>query len=212
MKDTEILSTFLELDPRAAPQAERVLVFDACQAGVVLRALLFVEVVIGVGAMFGASSVLDWVLRLSVLTGASLPATLIWLIVACGFKRWLARLPPFGQYGAGLLLGAMAGVYGCAMLLMVGLVDQPPWIACASTGAALAAALVAALVLRAKGRTPAATAARLSELQARIRPHFLFNTLNSAIALVRAEPAKAETLLEDLSDLFRHALVDQASR
>jgi two-component system sensor histidine kinase AlgZ len=209
MKDTEILSTFLELDPQAAPQAERVLVFDACQAGVVLRALLFVEVVVGVGAMFGASGVLDWVLRLSVLTGASLPATLIWLIVACSFKRWLSRLPPFGQYGAGLLLGALAGVYGCAMLLMVGLVDQPPWIACASTGAALAAALVAALVLRAKGRAPAATAARLSELQARIRPHFLFNTLNSAIALVRAEPAKAETLLEDLSDLFRHALVDQ---
>ena len=40
-------------------------------------------------------------------------------------------------------------------------------------------------------------------------PHFLFNTLNSAIALVRAEPAKAESLLEDLSDLFRHALVEQ---
>jgi two-component system sensor histidine kinase AlgZ len=37
----------------------------------------------------------------------------------------------------------------------------------------------------------------------------LFNTLNSAIALVRAEPAKAEALLEDLSDLFRHALMDQ---
>ncbi|HQQ71020.1 MAG TPA: histidine kinase, partial [Alicycliphilus sp.] len=35
------------------------------------------------------------------------------------------------------------------------------------------------------------------------------NTLNSAIALVRDEPAKAEALLEDLSDLFRHALVEQ---
>ena len=46
----------------------------------------------------------------------------------------------------------------------------------------------------------------MGELQARIRPHFLFNTLNSAIALVRAEPARAEALLEDLSDLFRHAL------
>ena len=68
--------------------------------------------------------------------------------------------------------------------------------------------LVAALVLRATGRTPAATTARLAELQARIRPHFLFNTLNSAIALVREEPAKAEAMLEDLSELFRHALVD----
>jgi two-component system sensor histidine kinase AlgZ len=72
----------------------------------------------------------------------------------------------------------------------------------------LSAALVAALVLRAKGRMPADTQARLSELQARIRPHFLFNTLNSAIALVRADPARAEAILEDLSDLFRHALMD----
>ncbi|MFT4242972.1 MAG: histidine kinase, partial [Acidovorax sp.] len=85
----------------------------------------------------------------------------------------------------------------------------PPWAASAATGALLAAMLVAALVLRARGRTPAATTARLAELQSRIRPHFLFNTLNSAIALVRAEPAKAESLLEDLSDLFRHALVEQ---
>jgi two-component system, LytTR family, sensor histidine kinase AlgZ len=63
-------------------------------------------------------------------------------------------------------------------------------------------------VLRAKARTPADTAARLAELQARIRPHFLFNTLNSAIALVQDDPRRAEAVLEDLSDLFRHALVD----
>ncbi len=86
---------------------------------------------------------------------------------------------------------------------------SPPWLASAACGALLSAMLVTALVLRARGRTPAATTARLTELQSRIRPHFLFNTLNSAIALVRAEPAKAESLLEDLSDLFRHALVEQ---
>ena len=210
MKDTEILSTFLELDARAAPAgSERVLVFDACQLGVVLRAVLFVELVAAVGAMFGAASPLDWLLRLAVLTAATLPATLAWLIVACTLKRWLGRLPEPMQYGAGMALGALAGAYGCGMLAASGLVEQVPWVASASAGAALAAALVAALVLRARGRTPAAIAARLSELQSRIRPHFLFNTLNSAIALVRAEPEKAETLLEDLSDLFRHALIDQ---
>jgi two-component system sensor histidine kinase AlgZ len=57
---------------------------------------------------------------------------------------------------------------------------------------------------------PAATTARLAELQSRIRPHFLFNTLNSAIALVRAEPAQAEAVLEDLAELFRSALADPA--
>jgi two-component system sensor histidine kinase AlgZ len=68
--------------------------------------------------------------------------------------------------------------------------------------------IMAGLVLRARGRTPAATTARLEELQARIRPHFLFNTLNTAIALVREEPAKAEAMLEDLAELFRRALAD----
>ena len=105
--------------------------------------------------------------------------------------------------------GPLAGAYGCGMLALVGMAASPPWLASAATGALLAAMLVAALVLRARGRTPAATTARLTELQSRIRPHFLFNTLNSAIALVREEPAKAESLLEDLSDLFRVALVEQ---
>ncbi|MBL8337072.1 MAG: histidine kinase [Rhodoferax sp.] len=210
MKDTEILSTFQELDPGApAPEGCRALVFDACQLGVVLRAVLFVEVVGAIGAMFGAATPLDWLLRLAVLTAATLPATLAWLIVACSLKRWLGRWPEPAQVAAGMGLGALAGVYGCAMLYLAGLSEQAPWVSSASAGAGLAAALVAALVLRARGRQPAATAARLTELQSRIRPHFLFNTLNSAIALVRAEPAKAEALLEDLSDLFRHALIDQ---
>jgi two-component system, LytTR family, sensor histidine kinase AlgZ len=148
-------------------------------------------------------------LRLALLTGAALPATLMWLIVGCSLKRLLARLRTGWQIVCGVMLGAAAGAYGCAMLAVPGLIDSAPWLAATSTGATLAAALVTALVMRSRGRTPAATAARLSELQSRIRPHFLFNTLNSAIALVRAEPAKAETMLEDLCDLFRHALVDQ---
>ncbi|MBC7940352.1 MAG: histidine kinase, partial [Chitinophagaceae bacterium] len=86
---------------------------------------------------------------------------------------------------------------------------QAPWVASAAAGALLSAVLVAALVLRSKGRLPAETVARLAELQARIRPHFLFNSLNSAIALVREDPRRAEALLEDLSELFRHALVSK---
>lgn len=210
MKDSQILSAFQELAATpAAPEPSRTLVFDACQVGVVLRAVLFVEAVVGVGAMFGAVTFLDWLTRLSLLTGGALPATLVWLIGACSLKKVLARLSPVMQQVAGVALGAVSGLYGCGVLTLVGLLEPAPWLASAFTGALLSAALVAALVLRAKGTTPAATAARLSELQARIRPHFLFNTLNSAIALVRAEPRKAEALLEDLSDLFRHALMEQ---
>jgi two-component system sensor histidine kinase AlgZ len=209
MKDSQILSAFMD-EPRPRAKPARVLVFDACHVGVIMRAVLFVEATLMTGAMYGAVTPMDWLLRVALLSGAALPATLAWLIVACSFKGRLERLPPPLQVAFGVALGAAAGIYGCVLLRMTGVTASPPWLASAITGAMLAALLVAALMLRAKGRTPAATAARLAELQARIRPHFLFNTLNSAIALVRQDPAKAETLLEDLSDLFRHALVDQA--
>ncbi|PIG00264.1 two-component system sensor histidine kinase AlgZ [Comamonas sp. 26] len=189
------------ISPRSA------LVFDACNAGVVLRAVLFVQVVVGTVAIYGADSIWEWFSSTALLTGACLPGTLVWLITACSLKHQLQRLGTRGQYLAGVLLGALAGLYACAMLQFVS-VGKAPWLASAVTGGLLAALLVTALVLRARGNTPAQTQARLTELQSRIRPHFLFNTLNSAIALVRAEPAKAEALLEDLSDLFRYALAE----
>ncbi|MBP7605769.1 MAG: histidine kinase [Giesbergeria sp.] len=194
----------------ASAGAGRALVFDACHVGVVLRAVLFVETVLAVGVLYGARTPQDWLAQVALLTAGALPATLVWLLAGCSLKTVLQRLPTRGQYAAGVALGALAGVYACAMLALAGAVPAPPpWLASGASGALLAAALVNALVLRARGRTPAATTARLTELQSRIRPHFLFNTLNSAIALVRAEPAQAESLLEDLSDLFRHALVEQ---
>ena len=213
MHDSPSLSTLppdLSSPPLSRAQATaRALLFDACALGVVLRAVLFVETVLAVGAMFVTDHAAQWLSTLAFLTGGALPATLAWLIVACSAKQWLARLPTRAQYAAGTVLGAAAGLFACAVLAWAAAHPAAPWIASAMTGALLASMLVAALALRARGRTPAATAARLTELQSRIRPHFLFNTLNSAIALVRAEPAKAESLLEDLSDLFRHALIEQ---
>ncbi|MBY0455378.1 MAG: sensor histidine kinase [Burkholderiaceae bacterium] len=208
MQKPQILSIPLSAPPQDSA-GQRALVFDACHVGVVLRAVLFVETVLGVGAMYGADTLLEWLARLSLLTGGALPATLVWLMAACSLKLLLQRLGTHSQFAAGVALGALAGLYACAMLALAGVGEAPAWLASAASGALLAAALVAALVLRAGGRTPAATTARLAELQSRIRPHFLFNTLNSAIALVREDPAQAEALLEDLSDLFRHALQEQ---
>ncbi|MEA9771404.1 histidine kinase [Xanthomonas campestris] len=51
--------------------------------------------------------------------------------------------------------------------------------------------------------------AELDALTARVQPHFLFNTLNMAIALLHARPQQAEQLLLDLSELFRAALTTQ---
>lgn len=49
-------------------------------------------------------------------------------------------------------------------------------------------------------------ASRIAALQARIRPHFLFNSLNTVAALIHAAPDKAERGIEDLADLFRASL------
>ena len=190
-----------------APSA---LVFDACQVGVVLRTVLVVQAVLAVVMMFFEDSLIAWGAKLALVTGGALPGTLLWLVVTCSLKHQLQRLPRSGQYAAGIGLGAGAGIYAVLMLLLAAAISttSAPWLASGFAGALFAAALVAALEWRAKGRTPAATAAKLAELQSRIRPHFLFNTLNSAIALVRQEPARAEALLEDLSDLFRAALAE----
>jgi two-component system sensor histidine kinase AlgZ len=215
MEDSQILSTLQERPSRQRPgsahEAADVLLFDACHVGVVLRAVLLVVGVFAVGVMFGAVDGLDWVLRAAVVTGGVLPATLLWLIVACSLKKPLSRRPRRVQYAAGVVLGALVGLYGCGLLALLGFVAPTPWGASALAGALMAAVLVAALVWRLKGRTPAATAARLTELQARIRPHFLFNTLNTAIALVRDQPLQAEAILEDLAELFRHALQEQGA-
>jgi two-component system, LytTR family, sensor histidine kinase AlgZ len=51
--------------------------------------------------------------------------------------------------------------------------------------------------------------ARVHALQARIRPHFLFNSMNTIASLTRTDPARAETAVQDLSDLFRANLSEK---
>ena len=62
--------------------------------------------------------------------------------------------------------------------------------------------------LRGRALSPALTEARLQALQARIRPHFLFNSINAVLSLMRQEPRRAEQALEDLADLFRVLMAD----
>lgn len=54
--------------------------------------------------------------------------------------------------------------------------------------------------------------ARIQALQSRIRPHFLFNSMNTIASLIRSQPQQAERAVEDLSDLFRISLGDASSQ
>jgi two-component system sensor histidine kinase AlgZ len=186
--------------------------FDVCHVGVLLRALLFVHGVMAVGLLFAASSWQAWLTLFAVGAGSALPGVLLWLVLVCASKSVLLALPTAGRWAVAIVLGAACGAAGSVLMwwpapVAVGL---PGWLAPAAAGAAFAAALFLWLRLRAKATLPADTTARLAELQSRIRPHFLFNTLNSALTLVRLDPARAEGVLEDLAELFRVAIADSA--
>jgi len=64
--------------------------------------------------------------------------------------------------------------------------------------------------LRAQSLSPVLSAARIQALQARIRPHFLFNSINAVLGVVRSNPKQAEAALEDMADLFRMAMADNS--
>ncbi len=79
-------------------------------------------------------------------------------------------------------------------------------------------AIISALVLRYlflryqwKQRIRTEAEARLQALQARIRPHFLFNSINTVTSLIHDKPDMAEEALLDLADLFRASMQDEKS-
>ena len=124
-EETSLLGSLMPSDLERPPvPTAGVGMFDACHVGVVLRAVLFVESVVAVAALFGASEPVDWLLRFSLMTGGVLPATLAWLIAACLLKARLNRLPPALQWTAGIGLGAAAGLYGVGLLSLMGLCNQ----------------------------------------------------------------------------------------
>ncbi|WP_369600144.1 histidine kinase [Hahella sp. SMD15-11] len=140
----------------------------------------------------------------------------LWLLGG-PLRGWLARRPlhrqgawalvvleavtlTYALLADGMLQWAVSGRYGGpdgAFVLHVALV-----------GLILFGLLMRYLYLGALARVQqqAALNARLDALQARIRPHFLFNSLNSIVSLISRAPAQAEEALLDLSELFRAAL------
>jgi two-component system sensor histidine kinase AlgZ len=216
--ETAPLSSMLppsELTPAAdaAVRAARVsdgAAFDVCHGALALRALLAVNSVVLLGTLVASDT---WALAIAAIGPAlavSLPATLLWLGLVCALRRWIAPLSVGARVAVLAALGALLAWAASWPLLAVGLLEPAPlrsW-TLPLAGAATALPLAWWLQQREKARTPADARARLSELQSRIRPHFLFNTLNTAISLVRSDPPRAEGLLEDLAELFRVALQD----
>ncbi len=201
-------------DEKARGAAQAAAAFDVCHPALALRAVLLVQAALAVAALASADNGPDWVHRQSALAFAGAAGAMLWLVAICAAKRPLRRAGAALRAARVMLLGAAAALAAGAPLWALGLADSAGglrWAGAAAAGAGIAALLWSWLALRARIWQPAEAQARLAELQSRIRPHFLFNALNTALALVRHDPARAERVLEDLSDLFRTALADSGT-
>ena len=183
---------------------------DFRNLGVIARVLLGVNALAFAGALVAEatwSRALERFLHGAVLVEPMLLATLLLLYV---LSPLLERL----RYWAGCAaVAALALVVSGA--LHVGVagpeVDAGGLARTLLVVALVVASLLAYLRLLTRAYSPALAEARLQALQSRIRPHFLFNSLNAVLSLVRRDPRRAERALEDLADLFRVLMQDTRS-
>jgi two-component system sensor histidine kinase AlgZ len=164
------------------------------------------------------------------------PASLTSFLAASAFAQWLALAsalllckagPVLSRFSSPLsyaLAATLSGMLSALAAWLVYVLDREfqyralqhlhPAQFC--LGTALMMALLSAVMLRYfyvrdqwRDQVRANAKASLQALQARINPHFLFNSMNTIAALVRRDPRTAEAAIEDLSDLFRAALGDE---
>jgi two-component system sensor histidine kinase AlgZ len=185
---------------------------DFRNLGVMLRVLLLVNAAALFAAAVRAVSLADILPRMAVISSwleAPLIATLLVLNVAMPL---LLRL----SYRVGLVVALAAAAL---IAVALGAVQRefgrevPATDMLWHAAYAVAAGLMLAAYFRLRDRafSPAIAEARLQALQARIRPHFLFNSINAVLSLVRSDPRRAEGALEDLSELFRSLMAENRS-
>jgi two-component system sensor histidine kinase AlgZ len=139
--------------------------------------------------------------------------------VLCYLRKVLNRLPRLRALGMAYLLLLMTtfAVSECAILLLwaFGRLDSPfpEWYGSFHILTLTISAIINGLLLRLflakhelQRRTLSEARARLQALQSRIRPHFVFNSMNIIASLIRSAPQKAEAAIEDMADLFRMML------
>lgn len=137
----------------------------------------------------------------------------------CATRRWLSRCSmPVGIAISYTLLLAVTAIVSECTYELVQVSGIAPDIAAHSRLAFLGrnlivSAIIDALFLRYfyinnqwRRNLERDVRSRIEALQARIRPHFLFNSLNTIAALIRSQPKLAEHVIEDLADLFRASL------
>ena len=181
---------------------------DFRNLGVIARVLVAVNAAAAVGALFAAANPAMALERFVAMAAFVEPLLLVSLAALFLLSPLLQRV----SYAAGFTVVLVVVVVLAALYqgFVPAVVAEPlpdTWRTLALS-AILAAAVLGLLRLIAKAYSPAIAEARLQALQARIRPHFLFNSLNAVLSLIRRDPKRAERALEDLADLFRTLMAE----
>ena len=175
--------------------------------GILLRILLIVNL-----AAFAAAVVKSVTLRgiwneLLEISALVEPLLILSLIALMALNGVLNRLPYYlgilAVIALELLLTALLYAAGRPLIAMDSPLGRYWLLVSIVTGM-----LLVYFDLRGRALSPALSEARLQALQARIRPHFLFNSINAVLSLIRQDPKRAEVALEDMSDLFRVLMAD----
>lgn len=173
--------------------------------GVLLRVIAIVVVLSLTAAVAESASPTEFVTRFLRITALAAPATLITLMLWCAERRAVPALDVRLQRAIAWATPALVA-YGASVLFGEG----TPWtpLAQGQVALSLGAGIQHYYELRERAFSPAMVEAKYQALQSRIRPHFLFNSLNAVLAVIRTEPAKAERMLESIAELFRAVMAD----
>ncbi len=169
---------------------------DLRNLGVLARALIIFVTMVASHALAVSASVTDVPINMALALAASLP------IAASTGLVWALASPLLRRLAYWQATFAVAAVTVLLTLATARWFDLVTWRAVPLALIVLAAMLVYFHTLG-RALSPAVTEARLQALQARIRPHFLFNSINGVLGVLRGEPARAESALMDMADLFR---------
>jgi len=180
-----------------------------CNLGVMLRSLVVVNLLVAAGAVSRAPTLAAAGPEFMSLAACAEPMLFVSLAVLCAARPLLHALG-----------------YARSIVVVAAFELALSWLAARALGAALPQATavswpqlallalfalgvtLAYFDLRSRALAPAVAEARIQALQARIRPHFLYNTINAVLSLIRSEPRRAEHALEDLADLFLVLMAD----
>jgi two-component system, LytTR family, sensor histidine kinase AlgZ len=188
---------------------------DCCNIGIIFRVLLGANITVLAAILLRTGSLTTGLLEFVEASIVLELACLCSLLTLCGLRQAIRTVPPWGQRIAcaivpaavtGLIINLLA-----SMDLFLNSFSNLTVVKGMLLAALMGLALQHYFELRTRAFSPALSEARLQALQARIRPHFLFNSLNAVLSLIRDEPKRAEATLEDLADLFRVLLRDARS-